>query len=315
MSTLDDSVEKLDSHYRRVKVHTCFPSHLKPPLHCTQLTRLLTSSSGTAVPLFSAASVRCEPSSTAVMMPGGPEAHTWHHVHHLRLRHGPVASTLRRLAEHLPAFAARLLKSWFPGPFLPTVLIVKQQKPDWEAEFDNEIKTYQRLAPLQGSVVPVLYGTVTFEGVRALLLSDLGGRQIASVGYDVVSRETLRDMLISALRPTFDLGIYPYDANLLNCHLVDGNKIMIVDHELDEDLEEGDGEELGEQVEGQVESIMAIHWQIHKPRGPPRDPAAQRAAWEASQARNRAALRIGSAMPGRQRPGPHNAIGAAPAPE
>lgn len=149
---------------------------------------------------------------------------------------------------------------------MPTDLIIKQQKPDWEAEFDNEIRMYQRLAPLQGSVVPVLYGTVAFEGVRALLLSDLGGRQIASVGYDVVSRDTLRNMLIASLRPIYDLGICPYDANLLNFHLVDGNKIMIVDHEQDDDLEEGDEEELDELVEGKAESIMDIHWQVHKPR-------------------------------------------------
>lgn len=197
------------------------------------------------------------------------EPHQWHHVMHLRVHHGLLAGIVRRLTSLLPAAAQRVIQSWAPGPFLPTELIIKKAKVDWEDEFDNEVRMYDRLAPVQGAVIPTFHGVVSVNGsTRAMLLSDVGGRQLLVVPYSEVSRDGLRRMLVAALRPIFERGISPNDANLLNCHVIDGQRIIILDHEQDEDLDDDLMDRIDEVVEGMADSIMRRHWHVHKPQEP-----------------------------------------------
>ncbi|KAH8907417.1 hypothetical protein BR93DRAFT_977359 [Coniochaeta sp. PMI_546] len=180
----------------------------------------------------------------------GPERQIWRHVLRLHVHSGVVATAIR----------------W-------------QLKPDWEGDFDNEIKMYSRLKPLQDVVVPVFYGEIKVDGTRALLLSDVGGKPLVAVNYAKYSRGDLERMVQTALRAIYSMGVSPCDANLVNCHVV-GDRIMIVDHEQDEELEEEYKDQLDELVEAKAESIMDRHWEVHKPKKATNHAAERRAAEE-----------------------------------
>ncbi len=152
------------------------------------------------------------------------------------------------------------IRAWLPGPFLPSTVIIKKLKSrDWEKEFDTEIDMYKRLSPLQGYVVPTLYGEVRLDGKRALLLEDVGGRHLGALaegvdeyegGYSEVEIEL---MLREAYEAILGLGVVPVDANLGNYVLADG-RIVIVDHEQDELVEPKDN--IPGIINSAVESIM-----------------------------------------------------------
>lgn len=127
----------------------------------------------------------------------------------------------------------------FPGPFLPNTIVFKEMKPDWEAEFDDEIQMYSRLSSLQGSVVPVFYGVGLRcdNRRRGLVFSDVGGRQLGGVSYSEYGFDTLKSMVRESLAAIYRLGLSPCDANPVNC-LVVGDRVVIVDHEQDEELDE-----------------------------------------------------------------------------
>jgi hypothetical protein len=58
---------------------------------------------------------------------------------------------------------------------------VKKHKDGWDEGFEMEKATYERLACLQGLVIPRYYGEVQCEGTLALVLSDIGGACVATV--------------------------------------------------------------------------------------------------------------------------------------
>ncbi|OIW30514.1 hypothetical protein CONLIGDRAFT_630491 [Coniochaeta ligniaria NRRL 30616] len=207
------------------------------------------------------------------------ERQTWHHVLRLRVHPGVLATTIRRVSNQLPTALHNLITEWFPGLFLPDTVIIKELKPDWDEEFNNEIRMYRKLKPIQDVVVPVFYGEIRVDGTRALLLSDVGGKPLVAVTFAEHRRNDLERMVQTALRAIYGLGVSPCDANLVNCHVV-GDRVMIVDHEQDEDLEEGLRDRLDEVVEAKAERIMARHWEVHKPKKPTkaRDPSAERRA-------------------------------------
>lgn len=146
---------------------------------------------------------------------------------------------------------ASYLRAWLPVPFLPASIVVKQRKKDWEDEFATEIGQYEQLKALQGTVVPVFFGTTTMDGTPALVLSNVAGKQLLAVSYSKYNRDELEDKLCAAVYAVYKLGVSLDDTNLVNCHLVDG-KVFIVDHEQDEDLEDEDRDRLDEIVEGKA---------------------------------------------------------------
>lgn len=198
----------------------------------------------------------------------GIERRIWHHLLRLQVRLGWLASAIRAVARWMPASMASHLRAWLPGPFLPPSIVVKQRKDGWEEEFANEICRYEQLTALQGTVVPVFFGTTTMDGTPALVLSDVAGKQLLAVPYSEYSRDELEEKLCAAMYAVYKLGVSLDDTNLVNCHLVDG-RIFIVDHEQDEDLEDEDRDRLDEIVEGKAKHMMRMHWEIHKPKVSP----------------------------------------------
>lgn len=58
---------------------------------------------------------------------------------------------------------------------LPQTIIVKQPKEGWSDEFAQEEQAYTKLKDLQGGVIPQLFRQGYFDGVPALILSEVVG--------------------------------------------------------------------------------------------------------------------------------------------
>ncbi|PYH86106.1 hypothetical protein BO82DRAFT_300919 [Aspergillus uvarum CBS 121591] len=123
-------------------------------------------------------------------------------------------------------------------PTTPTSVIVKQQKEEWEDEFENEATAYYRLERLQGEVIPYFYSRGYFNGRSALILSDINGTSLKDLAYS--NMETSEDLLKSLLEEAFsklsEYGAIYRDQKLENFLLCydkecGKSKIMVVDLE------------------------------------------------------------------------------------
>ncbi|KAH8433990.1 uncharacterized protein LDX57_011626 [Aspergillus melleus] len=104
--------------------------------------------------------------------------------------HEIVATEIELLDQHRPVYRARLEPDLYRHtiPSTVTSVIIKQQKDEWEEEFEDEEKAYNRLKKLQGEVIPYFYGRGCFNGQPALILSDIDGitlNDLAHSNYDV----------------------------------------------------------------------------------------------------------------------------------
>jgi hypothetical protein len=168
------------------------------------------------------------------------------HRHVLRVR---IHSTfLDRAIQFLLSLAPRPLacwvQDWFPEWCLPERIVFKKQKEGWDEEFDQEKVAYAKLRPIQGITIPRFYGAITYNGTRAIILSDIGGACVASPEGAVLDEKDFHQLLYKALTTLTGLGVSHDDSKLDNLHLVteDGkDKIMMVDLErVDMDLSEDD---------------------------------------------------------------------------
>ncbi|KAM4062913.1 hypothetical protein HRG_013787 [Hirsutella rhossiliensis] len=163
----------------------------------------------------------------------------WEHPNVLRLTiHG---STLDRVVRTLLYPFPSALRSWvqstFPEWMLPTNIVLKKQKDDWEDEFNTEEATYERLRSLQGHVIPICYGQIEYDGARALILSDVGGACLAEPEGAMLNEKELRPLLNRALSALASCCISHDDIKLDNFHLVGQDHariIMVVDLEREE---------------------------------------------------------------------------------
>lgn len=114
-------------------------------------------------------------------------------------------------------------------------------KPDCDEEFENEKKMYKELGPLQGRVVPIMYGEATCQGKPAILLSDVGGYALNDDDMPQVEEDDLRRMLKDAYKPLIELRIVQGDVKLGNCHFT-GDRIIVLDLEQVERLEDVEDE-------------------------------------------------------------------------
>jgi len=135
----------------------------------------------------------------------------------------------------------------------------------------------------------VFYGEVLVDdgdgGTRAILISDVDGKQLATVSYGDYKADDLRSMVKKAIGAIYELGVSPSDANLVNRHVVAGNRVMIVDHELDEKLDDNilKDHPLEELIEAKVDSIMERYRNVQQSTKE-MDPEAERRAhaeWKA----------------------------------
>lgn len=164
----------------------------------------------------------------------------------------PYARFMRTILPTLPVILSSHLKPMFSNWTLPDDVILKKQKNGWEEEFENERAAYDKLRCLQGHVIPVLFGQVNYNGVRALILSDIGGASMAEAGGalledgEILNETDLQIMLYEALGAMAACGISHDDIKLDNFRRVEraGKRaIMVIDLErVDEVKSQKDGE-------------------------------------------------------------------------
>ncbi|KAH8430073.1 uncharacterized protein LDX57_007744 [Aspergillus melleus] len=124
-------------------------------------------------------------------------------------------------------------------PDMATSVIVKQQKDGWEEEFEVEKMAYNRLAQLQGEVIPYFYGQGSFNGLPAIVLSDIDGiapDYLARSSNDEISEDSLEAYLEKVFREFSKCGVLYRDQKLdsfLLCYDKDRRhgKVMVVDLE------------------------------------------------------------------------------------
>lgn len=164
------------------------------------------------------------------MLSGFGTPTTWIHFNVQRLALCP--GTFERFISWLLCLLPQLLQNWirpsFPEWFLPSTVIVKIEKPDWDEEFENEKKYYAKLQDLQGKYIPVCYGEARCGGKRALVLSDLGGLELAGEDPVIVPLADLKSMLTETYSALLSYGVEQGDTKLDNVLLV-GDKVMIFD--------------------------------------------------------------------------------------
>ncbi|KAI9042811.1 uncharacterized protein KD926_005141 [Aspergillus affinis] len=123
-------------------------------------------------------------------------------------------------------------------PKTVTSIIAKQQKDEWEEEFEDEERAYHRLKKLQGEVIPHFYGRGYFDGQPALILSDIAGitlNDLAHSNYEV-PEDSLKAYLEEAFHKLSTHGALYRDQKLDNFLLCEDkdrgySKAMVVDLE------------------------------------------------------------------------------------
>lgn len=101
-----------------------------------------------------------------------------------------------------------------------------------EELFNTEVLAYERLKPLQGTVVPICYsyGRARFRGARALILQDVGGISLFEPAGATLELEGLRHLLQECYHALHALGVHHDDPKLEHFRLVNG-KLMVLDFE------------------------------------------------------------------------------------
>ncbi|PMB71746.1 hypothetical protein BM221_001842 [Beauveria bassiana] len=100
--------------------------------------------------------------------------------------------------------------------------------PNWDDEFTNELRMYEKLKSLQGKQIPVCYGEAHCHGTRALVLEDVGGVSLYHRAALVeTSEEQIAQMVLASYRPIISLNIAYDDWKLDNLYLVDGRVVFL----------------------------------------------------------------------------------------
>ncbi|RDA87663.1 hypothetical protein CP532_3828 [Ophiocordyceps camponoti-leonardi (nom. inval.)] len=158
-------------------------------------------------------------------------SHIHPHVLHLNVVPSFMERLVRTAANLLPFSLRTRFEALFPEWHLPSRLVLKRYKKEWHREFTTEKATYDRMKPLQGIVVPKCYGEIDYQGTRALLLSDVGGENLATAEGATLEVADLRRMLHDAFSALAQFGVFPDDIKLDNLHVV-GDKIIPLDFEI-----------------------------------------------------------------------------------
>ncbi|KAJ5345268.1 hypothetical protein N7452_003272 [Penicillium brevicompactum] len=119
-----------------------------------------------------------------------------------------------------------------------STVIVKQQKVGWEDEFQQEIQAYEQLETLQGTIIPIFFGQGSFNGLNALVISEVQGITLHDLarGNFGVQQEALEMQLEKALGAFDEHEAVYWDAkpdNFLFCvdAIPERSKVMVVDLE------------------------------------------------------------------------------------
>lgn len=130
----------------------------------------------------------------------------------------------------LPLMIQSFVKNIWPGYFLPSTVVLKKLKPDWDEEFENEKRIYKRLEHQQGRLVPVFYGEGRCDNTRVLILSHVVGVLPFEQNPPVLRPEEFKKRLEATYQELGALGLSHDDPKLDNFLLVD-DKITLLDLE------------------------------------------------------------------------------------
>lgn len=137
---------------------------------------------------------------------------------------------VRRLLSWLPSSLYGVAKSYMPGPFLPPSVVLKKLQKNTECHielFEDEVKTYRHLQPLQGEVIPYFYGEATCEGKRALVLSVVDGVVALQQDKPRISVEKFQRRLRVVADAMQPYGVVYDDLKLGNVILVEDRMVLI----------------------------------------------------------------------------------------
>ncbi|KAL2166192.1 hypothetical protein VTG60DRAFT_3152 [Thermothelomyces hinnuleus] len=157
------------------------------------------------------------------------------HILDLQICPSRVARFFGACVDLLPAFAQSWIRALMPEWFLPSRVILKAQKQGESEEvmaelFDTETRAYDRLKPLQGTVIPKCYGLARYNGSRAMILERLGGVSLASPQGATLTLEEISALMQPCHRAMHAFGVHHSDPHPANYQLVDG-KLMALDLE------------------------------------------------------------------------------------
>ncbi|KAH6635847.1 hypothetical protein F5144DRAFT_159242 [Chaetomium tenue] len=163
-------------------------------------------------------------------------SHLHPHILELHIHPSTIATFISSCVGFLPGFIQSWTRNRFPEWFLPNRVVLKQQKQGEEemmmAElFDTELKAYDRLKPLYGTVIPTYFGKLYYNGTRALILEYLEGVSLSSPEGATLRLEELSALLQPCYRALHAFGVHHDDPNLSNFQLVNDEKIMVLDLE------------------------------------------------------------------------------------
>lgn len=113
---------------------------------------------------------------------------------------------------------------------IPRRIILKKEDGERSEDFENEIRIYERLQNLQGTIIPEYFGLASIEGVRALVLSDLGGIALFEEGMPHFEQDRLEEMLARPIRLIRQMGVYLSDLASRNIHWC-GDEFRFMDFE------------------------------------------------------------------------------------
>lgn len=154
----------------------------------------------------------------------------------------------------LPYVIQNLARALIPGHFIPSRIVLKKMKPEWDNKFNNEVRMYDQLRPVQGRLLPICYGLAWCDDKRALILSEVNGvlpfKQPIDCPLDTA--EFCRQ-LEAAENELGTFGLMYGDPKLDNYLLVD-DIIVILDLEsVEEGIEGKDGGVIERVIESNVE--------------------------------------------------------------
>ncbi|KAK1585030.1 uncharacterized protein LY79DRAFT_559570 [Colletotrichum navitas] len=113
---------------------------------------------------------------------------------------------------------------------LPRRIVLKKELTDNPDLFDNELRVYRHLQSLQGTVIPECLGLAKIDGVRALLLSDIGGVSMLDSGMPRLEQATLEHKLAFPVRLIRQSGVHLGDFKMGNVHWC-GDAFCVLDFE------------------------------------------------------------------------------------
>ena len=119
---------------------------------------------------------------------------------------------------------------------LPSTVIVKQQKEGWSDEFENEASWYERLKDLQGDKIPIFFGQGDFNGIRALVISEIVGTNLLDLARSInpIDEKKMKDDLEAVFQSLTTYEAIYWDARLDNFMYCDkaapgASRAMVID--------------------------------------------------------------------------------------